>query len=105
MKPSKRPKPQPQTRLYTLEVFLCGGPYTDTFARQNPVVSRTIQILGDQTLEDLHGAIFDAYGRWENHFYEFQFGKGPIDPKGRRYVLAAPFGSGRRRKPAGRPGG
>jgi hypothetical protein len=36
---------------------------------------------GDQTLEDLHHAIFDAFGRWEQHMYEFQFGKGPMDPK------------------------
>jgi len=57
------------------------------FAKKNPVVSRTIQIRGDQTLEDLHHAIFDAFGRWEEHMYEFQFGKGPMDPKGRRYVL------------------
>jgi hypothetical protein len=38
-------------------------------------------------LEDLHHAIFDAYDRWEEHWYEFQFGKGPMDPKGPRYVL------------------
>ena len=51
--------------LYTLEVFLISGPITDKFAKKNPVVSRTIQIRGDQTLEDLHHAIFDAFGRWD----------------------------------------
>jgi hypothetical protein len=74
-------------RLYTLEVFIIGGPITDKFIKKNPVVSRTIQIKGDQTLQDLHDAIFDAFGRWEEHMYEFTFGKGPMDPEAKRYVL------------------
>ena len=38
-------------------------------------------IRGDQTLEDLHHAIFDALGREEEHMYEFQLGgTGPMDP-------------------------
>jgi hypothetical protein len=78
-------------RIYTLEVFLLSGPITERFAQHNPVVSRTIQMRGDQTLEDLHHAIFDAYGRWEEHMYEFQFGKGPMDPEARRYVLPSAF--------------
>ena len=73
--------------LYTLEVFLVSGPITEKFAKENPVVSRTIQIRGDQTLEELHGAIFKVFDREEEHMYEFQFGKGPHDPKGKRYVL------------------
>src|SRR5512135_50291 len=32
-------------------------------------MSRTIQIRGDQTLEDLHHAIFDAFDRWDEHMY------------------------------------
>src|SRR5205814_5368291 len=82
---------QAEGRLYTLKVFLLSGPITEKFAKMNPVVSRTIQIRGEQTLEDLHHAIFDAYGRWEEHMYEFQFGKGPMDPKARRYVLPSPL--------------
>ena len=91
-------------RLYTLEVFLLSGPITEKFAKKNPVVSRTIQIRGDQTLEDLHHAIFDAFGRWEEHMYEFQFGKGPMDPKAPRYVLPSAFEieSGEDNPPAGR---
>jgi hypothetical protein len=77
--------------LYTLDVFLIGGPVSEKFARKNPVVSRTILIRGDQTLADLHDAIFDAYGRWEEHMYEFQLGKGPMDPEGKRYVLPGAF--------------
>jgi hypothetical protein len=106
-KPSVRlhePTDQGDVRLYTLEVFLLSGPITEKFAKKNPEISRTIQIRGDQTLEDLHHAIFDAFGRWEEHMYEFQFGKGPMDPKAPRYVLPDAYGTGRREKnpPAGR---
>ena len=65
-------------------------PVTEKFAKKNPEISRTIQIRGDQTLEDLHHAIFDAFDRGEEHMYEFQFGKRPMDPKGPRYVLPTP---------------
>src|SRR3954465_7608645 len=84
---SDEPPVQGNVRLYTVEVFLLSGPITEKFAKKNPVVSRTIQLRGDQTPEGLHHAIFDAYGRWEEHMYEFQFGKGPMDSKARRYVL------------------
>jgi len=78
-------------RVYTLEVFLLGGPITEKFAKKIRVVSRTILIRGDQTLEDLHYAIFDAFGRWEQHANEFQFGNGPMDPEAPRYVLPGAF--------------
>jgi hypothetical protein len=84
---SQQPTDQGQVRLYTLEVFIISGPVTEKFARKNPVVSRTIQMRGDQTLEDLHHAIFDAFDRFDEHLYEFQFGKGPMDPQAPRYVL------------------
>src|SRR5712692_9077528 len=92
-------RPQKQTeptrardnRLYTLEVFILSGPMTEKFVKQNPVISRTLQIRGDQTLEDLHEALFDAFDREEEHMHEFQFGKGPHDPKGKRYVLPTAF--------------
>lgn len=79
-------------RLYTLTVFLFDGPVTRAFARRNRIVSRTIQIRGNQTLAQLHQAIFRAFDRYEQHFYEFQMGgKGPLDPKARRYVLPGAF--------------
>jgi hypothetical protein len=81
----------PGNRLFTLEVFIVGGPITETFAKRNRVVSRTIQIRGDQTLKDLHHAIFNAFHRFDEHMYEFQFGKGPNDAKGKRYVLPNDF--------------
>ncbi len=90
-------------RLYTLEVSLLSGPVTGTFIRKNPMIARAIQIRGEQTLEDLHHAIFEAFDREEEHMYEFQVGgKGPMDRRARRYVLPwaldEPFS---RRKPAG----
>ena len=74
------PAGQSDVRLYTLEDFLLSGPIAEKFAKKNPVMSRTIQIRGDQTLEDLHHAIFDAFGRSDEHLYEFQFGKGADGP-------------------------
>ena len=79
-------------RLFTVEVFLISGPMTEKFVKKNKVISRTIQLRGDQTLEELHHAIFDAFDREDAHMYEFQVGgKGPMDPKARRYVLSGEF--------------
>ena len=77
--------------LYTLEVFLFGAPVSEEFAKANPVVCRTIEIRGDQTLQQLHGAIFEAFGRWEEHMYEFHFGDGPRDYSRGRYGIRLPF--------------
>jgi len=97
-------KPRPEKkRLFTLDVSIVSGPVTKSFARKNPVISRTIAIRGDQTLADLHRAIFDAFDREDEHMFEFQIGgRRPMDPKARRYVLPMamddPFGEA---KPAG----
>ena len=69
--------------LYVLSVFLTGGPTSEKFA--NKEISRVIEIRGDQTLAQLHDAIFKAYDRWDQHLYEFQFGKRPFDPDGPNY--------------------
>ena len=75
-------------RVYELEVFILGGPVTKDFAMANPMVSRTIQIRGNQTLAKLHEVIFDAFDRDDEHMYEFQIdGKGPTDRNAKRYVL------------------
>ena len=59
------------------------------FIEQNPIISRTIEIRGERTLEDLHHAIFDAFDRVEEHLYEFQIGgKGPHDPNAKNYGLS-----------------
>jgi hypothetical protein len=68
-------------------VSLLRGPVTEAFAKKNKSVVRTIQIRGDQTLEELHQAIFDAFDRYDEHMYEFQMSKVPMDPDGARYVL------------------
>lgn len=61
-------------RLFILDVALIGGPVSAAFLQQTPVVSRTIQLRGDQTLEQLHYAIFAAFDREDEHMYEFQTG-------------------------------
>lgn len=105
MKPNLRiyKKTAEDQRLYILEVFIVGGPMSATFAAKNPVISRIIEITGDQSLELLHKAIFRAFDREEEHMYEFQVGgKGPMDPKARRYVLPGGIEDGiSDRKPAG----
>ena len=73
----------PPANLYVFSVFLLSGPISEKFA--NKEISRVIEIRGDQTLEQLHHAIFKAYDRWDEHLYEFQFGKRPFDPDGPNY--------------------
>lgn len=78
----------PPANLYVLTTFLQGGPVDEKFA--NKEISRVIEIRGDQTLEDLHLAIFKAHDRWDEHLYEFQLGKRPFDPAGPKYGIAGP---------------
>ena len=73
------------SRLYTVEVFLIGGP-TGKPPKKSQRISRTIQIRGDDTLGELHLAIFDAYDRYDEHLYEFQFGEWRISRGAPRYV-------------------
>src|SRR5262249_5654643 len=86
-KPTTPTEPAPPANLYMLTAFLTTGPNTEKFA--NKVISRTIEIRGDQTLAQLHDAIFHAYDRWDQHLYEFQFGKRPFDPDGPNYGIPA----------------
>ena len=86
-----------EKRLYTFEVALLSGPVTRSFARKNRTISRTIEAHGGHTLADLHNAIFEAFERYDEHLYEFQFGgKRPMDPEARRYgtpmAMVDPFG-------------
>lgn len=85
--------PKGTDSIFTLEVFLTSGPVTAKFAKKNKIVSRTIQIRGKQTLQDLHEAIFDAFDRDDEHMYEFQVGgKGPMDEQARKYGPPVPTG-------------
>jgi len=72
--------------VYVLEVSLESGPMTERFIQENEAVSRTIEIRGDQTLGDLHRAIFAAFDREEEHLYLYEVGEGPEDPDLRTYV-------------------
>ena len=78
----------PPANLYVVSVYLVNGPMSKKFA--NKEICRAIEIRGDQTLEQLHYAIFKAYDRWDQHLYEFQFGKRPFDPDGPNYSAPDP---------------
>lgn len=71
--------------VYVLDVALTEGVIEDEFAEENPVVSRTIEIQGHQTLEQLHQVIFKAFHREQDQFYEFQLGEHAL-PESKRYV-------------------
>ena len=74
-------------RLYTLTVGILQGLIEAKFLKKNPVISRTIQIRGDQTLDDLHNAIFDAFDRFDEHLYQFEVGgRKPMDLNSEKYV-------------------
>lgn len=78
----------PPANLYVLTIFLTGGPVSEKFA--NKAIYRTIEIRGDQSLEQLHLAIFEAFDRFDAHLYEFQLGKRPFDPEGPNYGITVP---------------
>ncbi len=62
-------------KVFTFEVSIIQGPITQAFIDNNPESpTRTIEILGNQTLENFHEIIFDAYDREDMHLYEFQIG-------------------------------
>ena len=85
---SRAAKSTSAPQLYTIEIFLMGGPLGEEFEGQ--VISRKIQIRGDQTLHDLHCMIFEAYDRWEEHMYEFNLGASPDDGS-RLYIFSGGF--------------
>jgi hypothetical protein len=75
--PEKGIEGKAPSKLYTLVVYLTGGQISGEY--EGKTISRTIQIRGDQTLEDLHRAIFEAFNRFDEHLYEFNLGVGPDD--------------------------
>jgi hypothetical protein len=75
-------------KIYRLAVFLTEGYVTEEFVKRNPVVSRTIEMRGHQTLEQLHHTIFRAFDRRDDcHLCEFHLGKAPRDRSDNRYVM------------------
>jgi len=71
-------------KVYTLRVYLTRGPYGEEAVGQE--IYRTLQIRGDQSLEDLHYAIFCSFDRLEEQRYEYSFGKNPSVRSGPRYA-------------------
>lgn len=93
---SARKKPQAASpaeiagpALYALEVKLIEG-------REGVGISRTIEIRGDQTFEELHLAIFDAFDRYDEHLFEFQMGKKPFDRECNRILHPLAYEDARR---------
>lgn len=81
-----------RTTVFILQVTILDGLTTDSFAKANPVVSRMIEIRADQTLNQLHRAIFEALDRWDDcHLHEFHLGREPRDRHAKRYVLPFVF--------------
>jgi hypothetical protein len=68
--------------IFRFQVELISGPVSDEFVEQNlQPPARVIEILGSQSLQKFHCAIFDAFDREEEHCYQFQLhGVSPMDP-------------------------
>lgn len=75
----------PPANLYVLSVFLMSGPISEKAVGK--MVLRVLEIRGDQTLAQLHDAIFQGFDRDEQHLYEFHLGKRPFDPAGPNYGI------------------
>lgn len=79
MAKSKKKRQAASENIYVLTVYLANSQmkrkFSKTFSKN--LVSRTMEIRGDQTLEDLHELIFEAFDRDEEHLYEFEFGSKP----------------------------
>jgi len=90
-------------RLFTLDVKLTDGPMTEGFCKANKKVVRRIEMRGDQTLAELHEAIFQAFEREDEHMFDFRLNdREYMDLDAKRYVL--PFAIENNRdddKPAG----
>ena len=56
-------------RLYTLDVFIISGLLRNKFTKKTSGISRTIEIKGNQTLEQIHDITFQAFDREKEHLY------------------------------------
>lgn len=68
-------------RLYVLKVWL-GRADDENFDE----ISRTIEIAGHHTLEDLHDVIFQAFDREDEHLWMFYFTRRNSRVVARRYI-------------------
>ena len=81
--PSDRRALLSRPNVYVLRVYLVSGPYGEESVGNE--IFRTLKLRGDQTLEDLHHAIFHSYEREHDRYYGFCLGMDPNDPEGVRY--------------------
>lgn len=89
----KETKPVKADQLYTFKATLIAGRISKKFHIENPVVSRTIEIKGNQTLKTLHYAIYDSVEFDDEHLYGFEIGgKKPGAKSATRYELRPPVG-------------
>jgi hypothetical protein len=70
-------KTKRSVRLLTFKVTLIDPSRWPRIPRNK--ISRTLQLRGEQTFDDLHRAIFVAFERFDEHLYEFQFARKPMD--------------------------
>ncbi len=82
--PADRRALLPRPNAYILRVYLVSGPYGEESVGHE--IFRTLKVRGDQTLEDLHHAIFCAYGREQDRYYDFCLSMDPNDPEAVRYT-------------------
>ncbi len=82
--PSEKRASVLRPNAYTLRVYLVSGPYGEESVGQE--IFRTLRVRGDQTLEELHDAIFRSYEREQDRYYEFCLGMDPDDPDGVRFT-------------------
>ena len=59
--PRRKHKPDPNATIWVFEVKLVS----------KPKIRRTIAIRSDQTLDDLHAVLFEAFDRFDEHMYSF----------------------------------
>lgn len=86
-------KKEKSDQLYTLKAILIQGLVTEKFYDESPVVSRTIEIKGSQTLMKLHYAIFDSVEFDDEHMYAFEIGgRKPYSKTATRYAIQPPGG-------------
>ncbi len=78
-----------QNSVFRIKVTLLSGMITQEYLDNNPTPpSRTIDILGSQTLYALHKKIFEAFDRYDEHMFEFQIGgKRPMAKNCKHYGL------------------
>jgi hypothetical protein len=78
--------------VYVLTVYLANDQMQRKFLKKfsKKLVSRTIEIRGDQTLEELHEIIFKAFERYDEHLYEFEFGSQPRERGAPKFGIPDP---------------